>query len=178
MISVSLRLRADCSRRAESALCPLGLGKRVDQAQLGLHDGCDDYLGDPHAALQAESFFPSIEENDLDLAAIIAVDRSRRIEHGHAMFRGQSRTRANLRLVASRQFDAKAGRNQKAVARLQRPSTPPCRRGSGSRARSRAANQRSDGRPARPSRPAARVRLRRPRACSPDGPPRRPGVRR
>ena len=51
-----------------------------------------------------------IDEQHLDLAAIVAVDRARRIEHGDAVLRGEPRARTHLRLEAVGQCHREAGR--------------------------------------------------------------------
>ena len=57
-----------------------------------------------------------VDENDLSLAAIPGVDRAGGIEDRHAVFRGQTAARTNLRLVAGRQLHGdRGGHTAKAV---------------------------------------------------------------
>jgi hypothetical protein len=60
-----------------------------------------------------------VDQDGLDLAAIVAVDRAGRIQAGDAVVQRQARTRPHLRFHAQRQFDGDAGGNRQPRAGLQ-----------------------------------------------------------
>ena len=57
-----------------------------------------------------------VDQEDLDLAPIVAVDRPRRVQHGDTMFARKARARADLRLEARRQGNREAARDQPELA--------------------------------------------------------------
>ena len=57
-----------------------------------------------------------IDENDLHLAAIVAVDGARRVEAGDAVIERQPRARPHLRLMAFSQRNGDAGGDEHACA--------------------------------------------------------------
>ena len=67
------------------------------------------HLRDAVAAADLERRVAVIDEDHLDLAAIVGIDRARRIEHRHAVLGREPRTRPDLRLVALGQRDGEAG---------------------------------------------------------------------
>ena len=71
---------------AETAGTPARSIKIIDCLKLRLNYFGKDHLGDPHAARHGESFFPVIDQNDLDLAAIVGVDRPGGIEECDPVF--------------------------------------------------------------------------------------------
>lgn len=79
----------------------------------------DDQLSDPHPAGDGEGFAAVIHQQDLYLAAIITIDRSRGIEHRDAVSGGQSGAGADLRFQAFGQGDGDAAGNQLKCARLE-----------------------------------------------------------
>ena len=78
------------------------------------------HLGDPVAPLNGKRLCAQIHKQDHDLAAVIAVDRARCIEHGDALLQGKARTRPDLGLETGRQFDGKSGRHKRPVSGLYR----------------------------------------------------------
>ena len=52
--------------------------------EAGPHGRCENQLGNSRAALDLERLGAEIDENDVNLAAIIRVDRARRIQHRDA----------------------------------------------------------------------------------------------
>ncbi len=67
--------------------------------------GCDrryHELGNSIAARDAENFLTVVYKQHLDLAAVIRVDRSGRVQHRNAVAMGEPRTRAHLRLKPCR----------------------------------------------------------------------------
>ena len=81
---------------------------------------CGNQLRDPLAALHLERLVAEVGEDDLHLAAIVAVDRSRRVEAGDPMLQRKARAGANLDLMAVRDLDREAGRDGVPLARVQR----------------------------------------------------------
>ena len=72
------------------------------------HRGGDE-LGDALAAADREGLAAVVDEQDLQFAAIVAVDRARRVGDGDAMLEGEARARADLDFIAVRDGDAEAG---------------------------------------------------------------------
>ena len=70
---------------AETAGTPACSIKIIDSLKLRLNYFSEDHLSDPHAARHGESFFGVIDQNDLDLAAIIRIDRTGRVEERDPM---------------------------------------------------------------------------------------------
>ena len=58
-----------------------------------------------------ERLRPVIDQKHLDLAAIVGVDRARRVEDGDAMLAGEAGARPHLALIAVRERDGDAGRD-------------------------------------------------------------------
>ena len=84
--------------------------------QFGLFVAGDHHLGDLVAARDPERLVAVIDQDRLDLAAIVAVDGARRIEAGDAVIERQARARPHLRLDAQRQFDGDAAGHRHALA--------------------------------------------------------------
>ena len=79
-----------------------------------------DELGDALAALHFERLVAEVGEDDLHLAAIVAVDRAGRVETGDAMLQREAGPRADLNLVAVRDLDCEASGDGVALPRLKR----------------------------------------------------------
>ena len=60
---------------------------------------------------------PEIDQDDLDLAAIVGIDRAGRIEHGDAVPQREPGARPDLAFGAGRQRDRDAGRDRGPPAR-------------------------------------------------------------
>src|SRR6202022_2328790 len=80
----------------------------------------DDELGDALAARDRHRGAAEIGEDDLDLAAVIGIDRAGAVEHRDAMMEGEARTRPDLRFVALRQGDGDPRWDRGPRARRQR----------------------------------------------------------
>ena len=104
---------------------PLHLDSAFDQ--LGVRDAGDDQLGDPHAAADDKRLAAEIDQDDLDLSAIIGVDGSRSVKDGNAVADGKARTRPDWPFAARRQRDGNAGRDHR--ARRPARSRPACSAG-------------------------------------------------
>ena len=97
---------------AEAAGATRRTGRLADLENLYLCNGCDNHLGDAHAAFDHEILLAQIGEDDFDLAAIIAIHRSRRVEAGDAVLDGKAGARADLRFKALWHFEDEAGWGQ------------------------------------------------------------------
>src|SRR3546814_13493238 len=72
------------------------------------------------AAFDLETLVAEIGEDDLHFAAIVAVDRPRRVEAGDAMLQREARARAHLHLVTRRNRHREARRDRVARAGAER----------------------------------------------------------
>ena len=82
--------------------------------QLG--DRCQDQLGDAFPALDCEGILSEIDQNDLDLAAIVAVDSAGRVQTGQAMLCRQAGAGPNLDFITLRNGDRQPGRDRTMTA--------------------------------------------------------------
>src|SRR5438105_1985396 len=78
----------------------IGCRERGHRNQLRLHDRCDHHLRHALAAPDRERRIAMIDQEDVDLAAIIRIHRARRIQDGHAMLGGKPGTRPYLRFIS------------------------------------------------------------------------------
>ena len=76
----------------------------------------DHQLRDALAARHRERPVAEVHQQHSDLAAVVAVDGPRAVQHGDAVAQRQARARAHLRLQAGRQLQDEAGRDQRALA--------------------------------------------------------------
>ena len=106
------RNSAGDARRAEAAGATLAGGQRSHLAREGLGDRRDDELRDPVAAPDRERRLPVIDQDHLDLAAIVAVDGTGRVQDRDAMPGGEPGAGPHLRLVALGKMEAKPGGEQ------------------------------------------------------------------
>lgn len=83
---------------AETAGAPTRSIKIIDYLELRLNYLGDDHLGDPHAACHGEGLFCVIDQNDLDLAAIVGIDRSWGIEECDPVFDRETASGTDLGL--------------------------------------------------------------------------------
>src|SRR3569623_2910452 len=83
-------------------------------------DPRNHHLRNAHAPLDRHRRLAEIDQQNLDLAAIIGVDRAGRVEHGETVLDRQARARAHLSLAIRRQRDGDAGRHQRPRARRER----------------------------------------------------------
>ena len=101
------RARFRRARRAASTGCTVHARDRRD------HQLCDPVAGRDRVRGIAE-----VDEQHLDLAAIVFVDRAGRIRDGDAVLEREARARPHLAFVPRRQRDREAGRHRGARARL------------------------------------------------------------
>src|SRR4051812_28056116 len=73
---------------------------------------CYDHLCDPVAMLHSEWLRPEIDQQYLDLSAIIGINSTRRVKHRNPMLVSQAAPGPDLRLIICRKFNIQAGRNQ------------------------------------------------------------------
>ena len=106
-------------RGAEAARPARRVVEALDLDRRGLHEGRDQQLGDPHPPGHRERLGPQIDQNDPDLAAIVAIDGPRRVQHGDAVLGGKAGARPHLPLVAGRHGDLQPGRHDRPRPRLQ-----------------------------------------------------------
>src|SRR5476651_664295 len=86
-------------RRAEAAGAARAGGQRSDLVEGDAADRRDHQLGDALAALEHECLAAEIGEDDVNLAAIVGIDRAGAVEHGDAVLEGEARARPDLPLV-------------------------------------------------------------------------------
>jgi hypothetical protein len=72
-------------------------------------DSCDDHLGDAHAPRYPERFRAKIHQRHHQLAAVVAVNRGRRIRQRDAVPKRQAGARSKLAFVPVRNRDTEAG---------------------------------------------------------------------
>ena len=81
-----------------------------------MRDWEDQHLGDAHAAFDGERVVAEIDQGDVNFAAVVAVDGSRGVDHGDAVFGGQAAARADLGFVALGDRHGEAAGDQLNVA--------------------------------------------------------------
>src|SRR5436305_1958282 len=79
---------------------PHGLVEAADFLERRVLHRCRHELGNPVSARDREGRVAEIGEDHLHLAAIVAVDRARRVEAGDAVLEREARARADLDLIA------------------------------------------------------------------------------
>ena len=67
--------------------------------------GGNNHLANPLAVVYCERFVRQVHQNNADLAAIIGIDRTRRVQQRNPVFERQSATRTYLSLVSFGQCD-------------------------------------------------------------------------
>src|SRR5262245_43926558 len=116
------------------APCPSPLGRpprRAEPARPAARDrGCgrldegdalgagNHELGEALAAGDSERTVAQVDEQYLDLAAVVAVDGARAVQHGDAVLERQAGARAHLRLEAGGQLQDQAGGDERPLAGL------------------------------------------------------------
>ena len=99
------------ARSTQTAAAAAGLGQQIDGIELRLHHRRDHHLRDALAAANRKRFRAVIDQDDLDLAAIVGIDGAGRVQHGDAVLRGEPRAWPHLRLEAFGQRDRKSCRH-------------------------------------------------------------------
>src|SRR5687768_9790308 len=112
------RLAPRAAEPALSARARAELFGACDLDDLDLEHWRHDQLSDPIARLDEVGFFAEVDQQHLDLAAIVLIDRARRIEHGHAVLEREPRARPDLPFAARRKLDRKPRRDESARAGL------------------------------------------------------------
>src|SRR5436305_5513215 len=107
------------ARRAEATGGACCCWKFVRFDQFNLLVPRDHHLRDLHAARNAKRRFAEVNDDRRDFAAVVAVDRARRVEQRDAVMQRQPGARANLRFVAFRQRNDDTGRHRQARAGFQ-----------------------------------------------------------
>jgi len=101
----------------ESALTPLGCIKSIDRFPFEDLDARDDQLGDPIAPADGEGLRTEIEQDDVDFAAIVAVDGPWGIEQPESVAGGEAAPGAHLGFETLRESNPKACRYDGETAR-------------------------------------------------------------
>src|SRR5690606_27154608 len=103
-------------RVSESPASAGGVGKRVHFHEFHPLVARDHELGDAIAAADLEGLLSEVDEDDADLAAVVAVDGAGCVDHADAVAQRQPRAGPDLRFVARRQLDGHAGGNEGPLA--------------------------------------------------------------
>src|SRR5689334_23793964 len=99
------------ARRAVATGAPGGVGEFVDDDEVCPLDALNHKLGNPVTTGYFRGDHPIVvDEVDQDFATVSGIDRTGRVEHGHAEPVGQPRARVHQPDVAVRQGDGDAGR--------------------------------------------------------------------
>src|SRR4026209_2677221 len=77
----------------------------------------DNQLCDPHAAGNNDRFAAEIDQQHLNLAPIVRIDRTGRVEDGETISGSEARTRPHLRFITFGERDRQSCRNESAGAR-------------------------------------------------------------
>ena len=84
-----------------------------------LNYGRDNQLGNSCATGNVKGLKAKVDQDYADLATIIRIYCTRRIQNCHAMFQGKAGSRPHLRFVTCWKFEANTCRDQRPPARLQ-----------------------------------------------------------
>src|SRR5262249_54256377 len=101
---------------AEAALVAAGGVEARHLLPARPHNRRENRLGDARAALDGEWRIAGIQYDDLDLAAVVLVDRAGAVGQHDAVAKCQARSRPDLQLVAGWQCDREAGGDQRPLA--------------------------------------------------------------
>ena len=96
-----------------SARSPGRIGERLGRLPLHAFVPGNHYLRYPLAWFYLERRIGEVHKNDLDFPPVIGINRPRRIEHRHPVFRRQPAARTHLHLIARRQLDEKSRRDKR-----------------------------------------------------------------
>src|SRR5208283_1878619 len=105
--------------RSKSIGLPRGCGQFPGFDENCPCTGRNDELGDPRAPDNLERLIAEIDQQHADFAAIIGIDRSRRVEDGDAVIAREPRPRPHLGFVILRNIECDAGWNQISAARFE-----------------------------------------------------------
>jgi hypothetical protein len=123
------------ARRTEAAIAALSVIEHLRFHERHRRDRRHHQLGDPVAAPDGERLGPVVDEDHPHLAAIIGIDRTRRVEHRHPVVERQSRARPHLPLVAGRQGEREPAGDRRPLAGPQHDRFARAKRGEQVRAR-------------------------------------------
>src|SRR5512147_371843 len=84
---------------------------------MSAYNWCDNQLCDPHAAGNNNRFATEIDQQNLNLAPIVRVDRAGGVEDGETISGSEARTRAHLRFITFRERNRQSCRNESPGAR-------------------------------------------------------------
>ena len=79
--------------------------------------GSDNELRDPRPTAHRERLAAQIRQHDLNLAAVVGIDRAGRIEHSDTVTRRKTGARSHLTFVTLRQRDRYSGWYERASPR-------------------------------------------------------------
>ncbi len=114
MESSKTALTSPCSRtRRRRARSP---SRPAAAREHGARDGREDELRDPVAARDRHGLGPEVHDDHADLAAVVRVDRPDAVRERQALLQREARARAHLRLVAARDLERDARRDEGARA--------------------------------------------------------------
>src|SRR4029079_191720 len=94
--------------RAEAARAAHGFAQLLDLVELGERDGGWNQLGDAVATTDGEGLAAMVDHDNLQLAAIIAVDGAGRVGNGDSVLERQAGTGTNLDFIAFGDGDLEA----------------------------------------------------------------------
>lgn len=77
------------ARVPKSAFSPDACPQGFHLLHLHLRQGAEDHLRDAHARLDEQRFLGCVEEDDLDLPAVIRVNRSGRVQDAQSQIQSQ-----------------------------------------------------------------------------------------
>src|SRR5262249_12322854 len=104
---------------SQAAVLPYRLREFFDFLPAHAADALDDHLRDALTAANDHRFTAQIDGDQLDLAAIVRVDRSRAIDQRYPFPERKAAARPDLRLEPRRQSNRDARRNQRPLERLE-----------------------------------------------------------
>src|SRR5581483_3055384 len=104
---------------SEAAFLPLRRRQRFDFLPMDAADALHDHLRDALSASNDYRFAAEIDGDQLNLAAIVRIDRPGAIHQRHAFAQREAAPWPNLRLEPLRQSDRDARRNQRAFERFE-----------------------------------------------------------
>src|ERR1700722_2699574 len=105
--------------RTEAAAAAIGRGEGHGGNEFRADHRRNHHLSDTLAAPDLERRVAVIDQQHADLAAIIRVNRARRVQHGDAVLCGEAGTRTDLRLIPGRQRDRQRRGHQRVASRQQ-----------------------------------------------------------
>src|SRR6267142_884665 len=109
----ALTLNRSRSRVTEASSGARRLAQLLDFVPRDAHDRRDDELCDAHAAADGKRFATEIDQRHANLAAIVGVDRRRRVRQADAVLHGEPRPRPHLTLEAVRNRHLESRRNER-----------------------------------------------------------------